>query len=56
MAKTTFLVFYRFKSMNKEEEVKIRTEWRELRNGLPDGIELIGEYVHAWETEYNGFC
>lgn len=55
MAATTFLVFYRFKSMNKEEAVKARTEWRELRNGLPDGIELIGEYDHAWGTEYNGF-
>ena len=55
MAATTFLVFYRFKSMNKEEAVKARTEWRELRNGLPDVIELIGEYDHAWGTEYNGF-
>ena len=41
--------------MNKEEAVKARSEWRELRNGLPDGIELIGEFDHAWGTEYNGF-
>lgn len=52
MATTTFLVFYRFKSMNKEEAAKARTEWRELRNGLPDGIELIDEYDHAWGTGF----
>ena len=41
--------------MNKEESAKAKTEWRELRNGLPSGIELIGEYDDAWGTEYNGF-
>ena len=54
MAATTFLVFYRFKSMNKEESAKAKIEWHELRNGLPSGIELVGEYDDAWGTEYNG--
>jgi hypothetical protein len=27
----------------------------QLRNSLPPGIELVGEYIHAWGTEYNGF-
>jgi hypothetical protein len=22
---------------------------------LPSGIELVGEYTHAWGTKYNGF-
>ena len=56
MAATAFLVFYRFKAMNKEETQKANDEWNRLKNNLPSGIELVGEYVHAWGTEYNGFC
>ena len=55
MTATTFLVFYRFKAMNKEEKGKAESKWHELRNTLPSGIELVGEYVHAWGTKYNGF-
>jgi hypothetical protein len=55
MVATAFLVFYRFKAMTKEEAQKANNEWNELKNSLPSGIELIGEYVHAWGTEYNGF-
>jgi hypothetical protein len=51
----TFLVFYKYKSMTKEEAQKAVQQWRELRNGLPGDVELIGEYNHAWGTEYNGF-
>ncbi len=47
MAATGFLVFYRFKAMNKEEAEKAKGEWENLRNGLPSGIELVGEYIHA---------
>ena len=55
MTATAFLVFYRFKAMNKEETEKSKDEWNRLKNSLPSGIELVGEYVHAWGTEYNGF-
>ena len=55
MAATAFLVFYRFKTMNKEEAQKAKEEWQNLKNGLPSGIELVGEYTHAWGTEYIGF-
>ena len=55
MTATTFLVFYRFKAMSKEEKEKAEQEWHRLKNGLPSGIELAGEYIHAWGTEYNGF-
>lgn len=51
----TFLVFYKYKSMTKEEAQKASQQWRELKNGLPEDVELIGEYNHAWGTEYNGF-
>ena len=47
MADTAFLVFYRFKAMNKEETQKAKDEWNRLKNGLPSGIELVGEYVHG---------
>lgn len=52
---TTFLVFYKFRAMTSEEKKKSTGEWNQLKNTLPQGIELIGEYVHAWGTEYNGF-
>ena len=51
---TSFLVFYRFKAMNKEEAEKAKDDWQNLKNNLPSGIELVGEYIHAWGTEYNG--
>jgi hypothetical protein len=41
--------------MTKEEANKASHEWRELKSGLPADVELIGEYDHAWGTEYNGF-
>ena len=55
MTSTAFLVFYRFKTMSKGEAEKAKDEWHNLKNGLPSGIELLGEYTHAWGTEYNGF-
>jgi hypothetical protein len=48
MAATTFLVFYRFKSMDSDEAAKAKSEWNDLGNNLPSGIELAGEYNHAW--------
>jgi hypothetical protein len=55
MTATTFLVFYRFKAMTKEEKQKTENKWHQLKNSLPSGIELVGEYGHAWGTKYNGF-
>jgi hypothetical protein len=52
---STMLVFYRFRSMNDQEKEKANKQWHELKNSLPAGIELLGEYDHAWGTEYNGF-
>ena len=34
MAATTFLVFYRFKSMNSDEAAKAKSEWNDLRSNL----------------------
>jgi len=52
---STFLVFYRFKTMTNEEARKAKDEWNQIRNNLPSTIELVGEYSHAWGTKYNGF-
>jgi hypothetical protein len=41
--------------MNKDDAQKANTEWHELKNSLPSGVELVGEYDHAWGIEYNGF-
>jgi hypothetical protein len=55
MVATAFLVFYRFKAMSKAEAQKAKDEWNQLKDSLPSGIELVGEYIHSWGTEYNGF-
>ena len=44
---TTFLVFYKFRPMSSEEKDKSNNEWKKLKNTLPEGIELIGEYKHC---------
>ena len=36
------------------KRLRLNLEWNNLRNNLPSGIELAGEYNHAWGTEYNG--
>ncbi len=50
-----FLVFYKFKQLNEEEEKKARNFWKEFRNNLPGNIKLVGEYKHAWGTQWNGY-
>ncbi|MCS6767169.1 MAG: DUF3303 family protein [Candidatus Nitrosocaldus sp.] len=52
---TAFLVLYQFKSMSNDEASKASREWNELKRSIPEGVRLVGEYVHAWGTEYNGF-
>jgi hypothetical protein len=32
--------------MNKEETEKSKDKWNRLKNGLPSGIEIVGEYIH----------
>ena len=41
--------------MSKEETQKAKDEQNGLKDSLPSGIELVGEYIHAWGMEYNGF-
>jgi hypothetical protein len=38
MTATAFLVFYRFKAMNKQERQKANDEWHELKNNLPSVV------------------
>lgn len=52
---TTFLVFYRFRPLDSEEKSIAKHKWDEIKSSLPKDIALIGEYDHAWGTEYNGF-
>lgn len=52
---TTFLVFYRLRPLDSEEKNISKHKWDEIKGSLPSEIELVGEYNHAWGTEYNGF-
>jgi len=40
MTATAFLVFYRFKAMNKDETEKSKDDWNRLKNGLPSVLSL----------------
>ena len=50
-----FLIFYQLKEMSKAEAEKAKKRWDTFKKGFPAGIRLIGEYDHAWGTNYNGF-
>ena len=43
----TFLVFFKYKSMDKGDAQKAAAQWREMKKSLPGDVELIGEYNHA---------
>jgi hypothetical protein len=51
MAATTFLVFYRFKSMNSDEAAKAKSEWNNLRidwwSKFKDNIRWYIEQTHT---------
>ena len=49
----TFLVFYKFRPMSSEEKDKSNNEWNKLKNTLPEGIELIGEYTLSCNATFN---
>ena len=51
----TFLVFYSLRPLDSEEKKIAKNEWENITENLPENIKLIGEYDHAWGTEYNGF-
>ena len=52
MVATTFLVFYRFKTMNTEDAQKANAEWHDVKNSLPwSRMKLVGEYDHALSAE-----
>lgn len=50
-----FLVFYRLKELTKKEAEKARKDWEAFKKKLPKKINIVGEYDHAWGTDYNGF-
>ncbi|MHA1741567.1 MAG: hypothetical protein ACTSVD_05690 [Candidatus Thorarchaeota archaeon] len=51
-----FVVFYRFKPMGREEAEKSRETWRRVRTEIwPKDLKIVGDYRHAWGTEWNGF-
>jgi hypothetical protein len=55
MTATAFLVFYRFKAMNKEETEKSKDEWNRLKNGLPSGIELEADNADSFLDWWSKF-
>ncbi len=51
-----FIVYYRLKSLTEEELRKSREDWlRVINESWPTNLRIVGEYRHAWGTEWNGF-
>lgn len=51
-----FIVFYRFHVMTPEEVGKAREFWSEFSTkSWPENLKIIGDYKHAWGTDWNGF-
>ncbi|MGY5875524.1 MAG: hypothetical protein RTU30_07245 [Candidatus Thorarchaeota archaeon] len=51
-----FVVFYRFRMMSAEEADKARNFWKEyLSEHWPKELTILGDYKHAWGTEWSGF-
>ncbi len=51
-----FVIYYRFKLLTPEEAEKAREFWAEFRNeSWPKDLEIVGNYTHAWGTEWNGW-
>lgn len=51
-----FVVFYRFHLMKEEDAKKAREFWAEyIKEEWPKEINLLGDYRHAWGSEWNGF-
>ena len=42
--------------MSREEAERAKGEWQNIKNNLPSGIELVGEYIHAWVLNTMVFC
>ncbi len=51
-----FIVFYRFKLMDADEAKESREFWQRFRTeSWPKELKIVGDYRHAWGTEWNGF-
>ncbi len=48
-------VFSKYKTLTKADAQKASQQWDDLKNGLSEDAELLGEYNHVLGIEYNGF-
>jgi hypothetical protein len=52
LAATTAFQFLRIQKHEQKNQKELKESGKNLKNSLPSGIELVGEYIHAWGTEY----
>ena len=51
-----FIVLYRFQLMDEANAKKAREFWSKyLKEDWPADLKLLGDYRHAWGSEWNGF-
>jgi hypothetical protein len=51
-----FVVFFRLKELSPEQAQEARKKWLDYKkNKWPKTVKLIGEYDHAYGSDFNGF-
>ena len=50
-----YIVFYRLRTLTKEEKEQWFSEWAEIKKQLPQELMCIADTAHAFGTEFTGF-
>lgn len=51
-----FVILYRLEKLDPEKAKEARLKWKDfVKNKWPPEIKLIGDYHHAFGSDFNGF-
>jgi len=51
-----FVILYKLKELTTDQVNMAREKWNKFKAEMwPDDIKLLGEYGHAYGSDYNGF-
>jgi hypothetical protein len=51
-----FVILYRLEKLDSEKAREAKEKWEEfVKNKWPSEIKLIGDYHHAFGSDFNGF-
>jgi hypothetical protein len=51
-----FIILYRLKELTSDQVNMARQRWSKFKSEMwPSDVKLLGEYGHAYGSDYNGF-